>query len=47
MEARQKIVILGDMFELGSQSFEEHQSIIDLAQKLEFSTTLFGRASFF
>jgi UDP-N-acetylmuramoyl-tripeptide--D-alanyl-D-alanine ligase len=47
MEAHQKIVILGDMFELGSQSFEEHQSIIDLAQKLEFSQLyLVGRHFF-
>ena len=37
MEGDQKIVILGDMFELGEQSYAEHQSIIDLAQKLDFS----------
>lgn len=36
MEGNQKIVILGDMFELGKQSYAEHQSIIDLAQKLDF-----------
>ena len=36
MEGDQKIVILGDMFELGKQSYAEHQSIIDLAQKLDF-----------
>ena len=37
MKGDQKIVILGDMFELGEQSYAEHQSIIDLAQKLDFS----------
>ena len=26
-----KITILGDMFELGDESFEEHQKIVDLA----------------
>ena len=36
MEGDQKIVLLGDMFELGKQSYAEHQSIIDLAQKLDF-----------
>lgn len=37
MEGNQKIVILGDMFELGKQSYAEHQTIINLAQKLDFS----------
>lgn len=37
MEGNQKIVILGDMFELGKQSYAEHQSVIDLAKSLDFS----------
>lgn len=37
MEGSQKIVILGDMFELGEQSYDEHQSVIDLAKSLDFS----------
>lgn len=37
MKADQKIVILGDMFELGQHSFEEHQSVIALAERLDFS----------
>lgn len=37
MEGDQKIVILGDMFELGEQSYDEHQSVIDLAKSLDFS----------
>ena len=37
MEGTQKIVILGDMFELGEQSYAEHQSVIDLAKSLDFS----------
>ena len=37
MEGIQKIVILGDMFELGEQSYAEHQSVIDLAKSLDFS----------
>lgn len=31
-----KTVILGDMFELGTDSLKEHQQIFDLAQKLNF-----------
>ena len=37
MEGSQKIVILGDMFELGEKSYDEHQSVIDLAKSLDFS----------
>ena len=37
MEGDQKIVILGDMFELGKQSYAEHQSVIELAKSLDFS----------
>lgn len=37
MEGNQKIVILGDMFELGKQSYAEHQSVIELAKSLDFS----------
>lgn len=38
--AKNKIAILGDMFEVGNTSAEEHQIIIDLLEKLEFSTML-------
>lgn len=31
-----KIVLLGDMFELGAKSIEEHQNIIDYAESLNF-----------
>ncbi|OIQ37947.1 MAG: UDP-N-acetylmuramoyl-tripeptide--D-alanyl-D-alanine ligase [Bacteroidetes bacterium MedPE-SWsnd-G1] len=36
IEDSSKIVILGDMFELGETSCEEHQSISDLAEFLKF-----------
>ena len=36
-----KIVILGDMFELGEDSKKEHQSIVDLCKNLNFSKSIF------
>ena len=36
-----KVVILGDMFELGKQSALEHQSIVNLADSMAFSQTLY------
>ncbi len=35
IEAKEKVAILGDMFELGKDSAEEHQHIIDYANTLE------------
>lgn len=37
VEGNSKIVILGDMFELGETSLQEHQAIADLTQQLNFS----------
>jgi UDP-N-acetylmuramoyl-tripeptide--D-alanyl-D-alanine ligase len=42
-----KIVILGDMFELGSESEAEHQAIVNLADALCFSQTLYVGAHFY
>lgn len=36
MEVQLKTLILGDMLELGEQSHEEHQNIVDLLQQNEF-----------
>jgi UDP-N-acetylmuramoyl-tripeptide--D-alanyl-D-alanine ligase len=41
MEAKNKIVILGDMFELGDAKTKEHQRIADLVLKIGFKTVLF------
>jgi UDP-N-acetylmuramoyl-tripeptide--D-alanyl-D-alanine ligase len=41
MEAKNKIVILGDMFELGDFKTEEHQKIADLTLDANFNTVLF------
>jgi UDP-N-acetylmuramoyl-tripeptide--D-alanyl-D-alanine ligase len=38
IDAAAKIVILGDMFELGDFSLSEHQRIADWAQRLKFDT---------
>lgn len=38
---RRKVVILGDMFELGNSSEEEHQNIVDLVEELGFEETIF------
>src|SRR5690606_602851 len=42
LEGDDKIIFLGDMFELGSESSKEHQKIIELAQKLELNTVFVG-----
>ncbi len=37
----QKIPVLGDMFELGSQALEEHQAIVDMVETLGFESAIF------
>jgi len=41
--AKQKLVILGDMLELGSDSLNEHQEAIDFLKELELSAVLVGK----
>lgn len=36
MDAKNKVVILGDMFEIGETSLQEHQKIIDLLEEFKF-----------
>ena len=40
MEVEQKTLILGDMLELGDQSIEEHQNIVNLLQQNSFKNVL-------
>lgn len=47
MPVQNKIVILGDMFELGDFSDEKHQEIAQLALGMNFNTTLFCGKAFF
>ncbi|MFY9243725.1 MAG: UDP-N-acetylmuramoyl-tripeptide--D-alanyl-D-alanine ligase [Polaribacter sp.] len=42
-----KVVILGDMFELGDESTTEHQAIVDLATSLEFQDSFFVGENFY
>jgi UDP-N-acetylmuramoyl-tripeptide--D-alanyl-D-alanine ligase len=42
-----KVVILGDMFELGKQSTIEHQAIVNLADSMTFSQTLYVGEHFY
>jgi UDP-N-acetylmuramoyl-tripeptide--D-alanyl-D-alanine ligase len=42
-----KVVILGDMFELGNESSMEHQEIVNLADAFCFSQTLYVGAHFY
>ena len=44
---KNKIAILGDMFEVGNTSAEEHQIIIDLLEKLEFSNMMVCGKNFY
>lgn len=41
LKEKNKIVILGDMFELGDESLSEHQAIVDLASAMHFKNTYF------
>ena len=47
MEGEKKVVILGDMFELGSESSSEHQAIISMVKNLDFTTAYFVGTHFF
>ena len=40
MNAKHKNVVLGDMFELGTSSDEEHQNIADFAEELPFEQVI-------
>ncbi|QVY67315.1 UDP-N-acetylmuramoyl-tripeptide--D-alanyl-D-alanine ligase [Polaribacter sp. Q13] len=42
-----KTVILGDMFELGKTSIEEHQNIVDLVAQLHFNNCFFVGENFY
>lgn len=47
MDAPNKVLIIGDMFELGQTAAEEHQTIADLAAGLDFSTVYLVGENFF
>ncbi|THV59966.1 UDP-N-acetylmuramoyl-tripeptide--D-alanyl-D-alanine ligase [Flagellimonas alvinocaridis] len=47
MEASNKVLIIGDMFELGQTATEEHQAIADLAAGLDFNSVYLVGENFF
>lgn len=47
LSADRKVVILGDMFELGDDSFEEHKNIIEKAKSLGFQRLIFVGKEFY
>ncbi|NHF60981.1 UDP-N-acetylmuramoyl-tripeptide--D-alanyl-D-alanine ligase [Flavobacteriaceae bacterium TP-CH-4] len=47
MEGTRKVVILGDMFELGETAAEEHQNIADLADTMSFEEVLLTGKNFY
>jgi UDP-N-acetylmuramoyl-tripeptide--D-alanyl-D-alanine ligase len=47
IDKTEKVVILGDMFELGNQSIEEHKAIVDLLSKEENIACYFIGSDFF
>lgn len=47
LESRPKVVILGDMFELGDEAEREHQAIADLASRLNFDEVYLVGENFF
>ncbi len=46
IQEKNKVVILGDMFELGEESLQEHQAITDLVNSLNFDKTFFVGQNF-
>lgn len=46
IKAKNKIVILGDMFELGNYSYTEHQKIVQLVESLNFNKAVFCGSEF-
>ena len=46
LKAPSKVVILADMFELGKESVQEHQAIVDLATAFNFDETYFVGENF-
>ena len=46
LKAPSKVVILGDMFELGKESVHEHQAIVDIATAFNFDETYFVGENF-
>ena len=47
LKENSKTIILGDMFELGKTSKQEHQNIVDLATKLGFDNLFFVGENFY
>ena len=47
LQEEHKMVILGDMFELGEDSLEEHQAIVDLVKSMNFERSYFIGAHFY
>lgn len=47
LTADHKIVILGDMFELGEESFEEHKNLIAQAKSINFERLIFVGKEFY
>ncbi|ARV15100.1 UDP-N-acetylmuramoyl-tripeptide--D-alanyl-D-alanine ligase [Polaribacter sp. SA4-12] len=47
IDEKHKTIILGDMFELGETSLEEHQAIVDLVENLEFDNSYFVGENFY
>lgn len=47
MDAKNKALILGDMFELGVDAEKEHQAIADLAKSIDFKNVFFVGENFY
>src|SRR5690606_36968690 len=47
LEAPHKVVILGDMFELGNESYEEHRKIVMKAKTLTLDRLIFVGKEFY
>lgn len=47
LKAKHKTIILGDMFEMGEDSYEEHKNILEIALSLQFNKLIFVGKEFY
>lgn len=47
LQANQKAIVLGDMFEMGDDTYEEHRKVVEAALSMEAARTLFVGKAFY
>ncbi|MFB2121103.1 UDP-N-acetylmuramoyl-tripeptide--D-alanyl-D-alanine ligase [Parapedobacter sp. 2B3] len=47
LQADQKAIVLGDMFEMGNDTYEEHRNVVEAARSVQAARTLFVGKAFY